>query len=354
MTRQRCILFFFTCVFIMFGIGHGAVAQQASALNGNLLVNGNFDELPFHGPLYPNHFVPEGWERWWIHGSVLPEYDDVNKKGGVRKDIYVDGGHALVYFKWGPSYTAGVFQVVNGLTACRPYQLTMYARNHSLPGALPHARIGLDPLGQSLTSDGAVHDPTPLNRTIWSREQTDLFVWEELSVTAEPLGDSLTAILYASPQPGSDNVHYYDTFWDAGALRPAPYANDRLPAPGQATNGFINNVTAVVTATQVTLNWNLNGPGMTQVWYNLMTTPIPITDTASLPYTTYFPLIANFPLNFAHATPVDYGATSLTRSATITNFTSGQIINYIVLARRLEGNTCITEFAGPYEIVTQP
>ncbi len=328
------------------------LADTVSNDGGNLLVNGNFDELPFHWA-YPNHFIPEGWERWWIHGTVLPEFDDVNKPGGVREHIYVDGGHALVYFKWGPSYTAGVFQVVEGVTPCRPYELTMYARNHSLEGALPHARIGLDPLGALLTDDGAIHDPTPLHRTVWSREQTALFTWEELVVTTEPRGNKLTAILYASPEPGSDAVHYYDTFWDAGSLHASPYASGRLPAPSRSTDGFIYDVEATSNANSVTVNWKLSGPGTTQVWYDLIT-PNPITDTTHLTHTTYLPLISRFSLNFAHTTAVDYNAAPLSRAATITDVAPGQRVNYIVLARRLVGDTCVTEYAGPFILETQP
>ncbi len=351
MTPQRYILgFLVLCTLVMLGIGPRATAQQAEVFtSGNLLVNGNFDELPFYWA-YPNHFIPGGWERWWIHGTVLPEFDDI--KGG-REHIRVDGDHALVYFKWGANYTAGVFQVVHGLTPCRPYELTMYARTHTLAGALPHARIGLDPVGQQLTPDGAVHDPTPLHRTIWSREQTELFKWEELSVTAEPLGNSLTAILYASPQPGSTEVHYYDTFWDAGALQPVPYVNERLPAPLRPAGNFIYNVNSITSTEKVTLTWNLQAPGTSQIWYTLIT-PSTITDTTHLTHTYYLPIISRFSLNFEHATPVNYNAGSLTRTATLTGFTPGQIINYIIVTRRLVSNTCVTEYAGPYTITTHP
>jgi hypothetical protein len=320
----------------------------------NLLVNGNFDELPFYWH-YPNHFVADGWERWWIHGTVLPEYDDVNKPGGIRQNIWVDGGHAQVYFKWGASYTAGIFQVVDGLTPCRPYELTMHARTHSVPGAHPGSRIGLDPLGAQLTPDGAVKDETPLNRAVWSREQTILTEWEELSVTAEPLGERLTAILYASPRPGDEDVtHYYDTFWDAGALRPVPYANDRLPGPAQATTGLISEVTATAGTDAVTLNWKLDAPAVTQVWYSLITPSPVITGTEHLTYTIYMPNIAQFRLTFNHTLPVDYSAAQLSRTASLRDFEPGQIVNYIILARRVVDGACVTEFSGPYVMATQP
>lgn len=347
MVRQRSIL----CIVLLFalmmtGIGHRATTQQVEALNTNLLVNGNFDELPFQWA-YPNHFIPEGWERWWIHGTVLPEFDDVK---GPREHIYVDGGHALVYFKWGYNYTAGVFQVVEGLTPCRPYRLTMYARNHSLAGALPHARIGLDPLGQQLTPDGAVHDQTPLQRTVWSREQTALFQWEELDVTAEPIGNKLTAILYASPQPGSPATHYYDTFWDAGALREATYPNGKLPVPTQMTSDVTQQ--ANIAGNSVVVNWSLGAPGVSQIWYNIVS-PEVITPTPTMSHTLFMPLVQSASFNFDFESPLNYNP-GTTYTATIADLTPGQTVEYLILVRRLTDNACITYYAGPYSVTLEP
>jgi hypothetical protein len=327
----------------------------------NLLVNGNFDVLPFRWR-YPNHFVADGWERWWIHRTVLPEYDDVNKMGGVRQHIWVDGGHAQVYFKWGDSYTAGIYQVVDGLTPCRPYKLTMHARTHSVPGAHPGSRIGLDPQGEQLSPHGgAVDDQTPLNRSVWSREQTVLEQWEELSVIAEPLGERLTAILYASPRRSDADVdHYYDTFWDAGALRPIPYANDRLPGPLQATTGLISEVKAIAGTGAVTLSWKLDAPATTQVWYSFITPSPVITGTDHLTHTTFLPNIANFRWSFSHMLPIDdsaalnNSAAQLSRTASLRDFEPGQLVNYVILARRVVDGACVTEFSGPYVIVTHP
>ena len=265
----------------------------------------------------------------------------------------MDGGHAQVYFKWGINYTAGIYQTVSGLMPCRPYQLTMHTRTHSLGGVHPHARIGLDPLGVQLSPHGgAVDDPTPLNRAAWSREQEVLFTWEELAVTTEPLGDRLTAILYASPQPASSEIHYYDTFWDAGALRPATYADGRLPGPVQATGGFIGGVGATQDGSNVSFTWNLAGPGLTQIWYK-STALTPITDTTHLTYTTYMPLLGRFSLDFSTVTPLDYGAAQGAQTATI-SVPPGQVVSYVAVARRLVDGACVTEYAGPYTLTTQP
>ena len=350
MVRRRYgLAFLVLCsLLVLLGIGY-RVTRPAEALSDNLLVNGNFDEVPFYWA-YPNHFVAGGWDRWWIHGTVLPEYDDVK---GVRESIYVDGGHAQVYFKWGNAYTAGIFQVVNGLTPCRPYEFTMHARTHSLAGMRPGSRIGLDPVGAQLTPDGAVHDQTPLYRTIWSREQTALFVWEKLSVTAEPLGNSLTPILYASPTPGSDAIHYYDTFWDAGALRASTYADGRLPNPLQPTDGFIQGVNPITSSTSLTVNWNLDDVSGTQVWYNIVpppAPPVPITSTFQINFSAYLPIAArSIPFNFPQQTALEY-TIAAAHSATIADVPAGHTVYYIVVARRLRGGACVTEYAGPYSV----
>lgn len=338
MTHQRQVLcFLILCSLVMIGIGDSATAQQANALTTNLLVNGNFDELPFYWA-YPNHFIPGGWDRWWIHGSVLPEFDDI--KGG-RQYIRVDGEHALVYFKWGDTYTAGVFQVVNGLTPCRPYQLTMYARTHSLAGALPHARIGLDPVGAQLTPDGAVHDQTPLNRTIWSPEQTALFTWEELSVTAEPLGSSLTAILYASPQPGSGQVHYFDTFWDAGKLVMLNFSNG-LPEPAQWSSApHITGIATSTSATTATINWQTTIPALTEIRYEVIRQPLP---PAEYDYRYFLPLVSMYRAPEVNYTP------GQTHSKTLTGLQSGDVVRFWVLARMPVSAACVTEGLGPIEI----
>lgn len=339
---------------IVAGQRRPAAGQPAADSAPNLLVNSNFDELPFYWRP-PNHFVAGGWYRWWLQATVMPEFDDVNKPGGVRRETYLTGGHAQVYFKWGHHYTAGIFQVVHGLTPCRPYELTMHARTHSLDGAHPGSRIGLDPWGAHLALDGEVSDFTPLHRANWSREQTALFQWEELAVTAEPRGESMTAILYAAPRPGDPGrTHYYDTFWDAGALRAADYEGDRLPGPIQATTGLIYDVSTAVSSQELTVNWKLSVPATTQVWYGLVSPSQVVTGTDHLTRTVYLPLASQIRFDFEHTLPVNYDVTELTHTAVIRDYTPGQTINAVVLARRLVDGVCVTEYAGPFVIKTLP
>lgn len=329
-----------------------AIAHDRRDLSANLLINGDFEQLPFYGPLRPNHYVAGGWYRWWVHGTILPEFDDVK---GDRVGKQFDGDHAQIYHKWGATYTAGIYQVVDGLMPCRPYRLTMHVQNRSLPGVHPHARIGLDPYGADLTTGdslddrGAVLDTAPLDRAVWSREQEALFQWEELAVSAEPRGDKLTAILYASPvRSSSDAPHYYDTYWDAGALIQTTYESGRLPAPTQPTTGFIHNVSYGTNAGLLNIRWDLSEPATTQVWYGVAAPSI-VSPTIISSHTVYLPMISRFTLNYPNATQLHFYAEG-TQTETIRDVASGQIISWIVLARRLAGDVCVTEYAGPYRV----
>jgi len=324
---------------------------ETQSFTPNLLVNGSFDDPAYSFYWrYPNHFVAGGWIRWWIDGTVLPEFDD------ARSRPWYDGGHAQVYFKWGDTYEAGIYQVVTGLAPCTPYRFTMWARNHSLEGVLPHARIGLDPQGTQLTPDDydcAVKTGLP-PKTIWSREQTALFTWEELSVEAEPLGERLTAILYAHPEPPPyGGPYYYDTIWDAGRLITGTYPGGRLPEPTSWTpSGFITNVVVTPVLDSLVIEWETLAPASTQVWYDVFS-PVSPSITGTLPYTVYLPLVLRSPF-LQHATPLDLTPVTHHR-AVISGLQDGQTVRFYLLSRRPLTDACITEVYGPMEVtVTVP
>ncbi|GEM_PF-413204 len=318
------------------------LSGQSSA---NLLINGSFDDpaYPFRWR-YPNHFVAGGWIRWWIHGTVIPEYDDVRP----WRPYKYDGEHAQAYFKWGASYIAGIYQVVNGVTPCVPYRFTMWARNHSIEGALPHARIGLDPQGTQLTpsdDDCAVKNGLP-PLTVWSGEQTALFKWEELTVEAEPLGNRLTAILYAAPRPSSNVTHYYDTFWDAGRLVELPFPDGRLPEPPSWTpSGFIQNLQTTILLDTLLITWDTPQPASTQVWYQI-TGPRPprsLSETAHEPASMVqeaYPLTTTL-----DTTPVTQ------HRVLIEGLKADDTVSFVALSRRPTDAVCVTEVSDPGLVV---
>ncbi len=326
-------------------------APQVESTVANLLINGDMEMQPYTW-FYPNHYVAPYWKRLWYYYSTIPEFDDT--RGGPRPNCHeCDGGtHAQVYFKWGPAYQAGIYQVVTGVTQCTPYELSAYARNHSVEGAIPHARVALDPEGKTLTpeNDGGFFYFAPY--TTWSAEQTQLFVWERLAVQAEPLGDRLTAILYASPQPGSNQTpYYYDSYWDAAVLTPVSFPDNHLPLPGTwMPSGFIYDVETTKGSDTLTVNWKTQGAASTQVLYKIEPYQPPISSTVpiSLTYHYYFPFIAKAPNpnTFTNYTTLD--TTPVTEhSAVITGIRAGDTVLLVPLSRRPLNGSCTTETATP-------
>lgn len=324
---------------------------EALQQDPGLLVNGNFDQIPFYWRV-PNHFIAGGWARWWMQGSVIPEFDDVRAWRPWR----YDGDHAQIYFKWGATYEAGIYQVVDGLTPCTPYRLTMWARNHSSRNILPHARIGLDPQGTPLTTRAPIgpNDEDSVVRTgmppltVWSREQTELFTWEELSVEAEPLGDRMTVILYAHPDSPGGGDYYVDTFWDAGRLITSTFPGGRLPEPTSwMPSGFITNVVTVSVLDSLIIEWDTPSPASTQVWYDVYS-PVSPTVPVTFPHTVYLPLVLRSP-SPQYATPLDLTPVTHHR-AVISGLEDGQVVRFYLLSRRPLADACVTEVYGPVEV----
>lgn len=329
-----------------------APPAEVLSLDSGLLVNGNFDQVPFYWR-YPNHFIAGGWARWWMEGSVIPEFDDVRAWRPWR----YDGDHAQIYFKWGATYEAGIYQVVTGLTPCTPYRLTMWARNHSNKALLPHARIGLDPQGTLLTTRAPIgpNDEDSVVRTgmppltVWSREQTALFTWEELTVEAEPLGDRMTVILYAHPEVLNGGGDYYiDTFWDAGRLITSTFPAGRLPEPASWTpSGFITNVVTATVLDSLIIEWDTLSPASTQVWYDVYS-PVSPTVPVTFPHTVYLPLVLRSPY-LQYATPLDPMPVTHHR-VVISGLEDGQVVRLYLLSRRPLTGACVTEVYGPVEV----
>jgi len=306
----------------------------------NLLVNGDFEELSFyHKP--PNHFVGGGWLRWWIKGSI-PEYDDVR----AWRDWRYDGDHMQVYFRWWKSYTAGIYQQVP-VQPCTFYTFQMWGRNHSLSNAKHHARIGIDPLGR-LYND--IDNPEILSLPAdidWSPDRTYFSIWGMHVVTSESRSEYVTAITYASPDPG---YGYYDTFWDAGSLVETMPPGGKLPEPESfVADGFVENLVITQVLDYLVVSWDTSVPASTQVWYSIVEPSAPLSPT--IPYSvsvTYFPLVfrdykATFEPQFfslVDQTPETH------HEVMIGPFQDGQEIQLGALSRRLVRKECRTSTSG--------
>ncbi|MDY7075604.1 MAG: hypothetical protein SXV54_01640 [Chloroflexota bacterium] len=304
----------------------------------NLLVNGSMEE-GFYWK-YPNHYVANNWQRWWVGGSI-PEYDDVR---AWRSERY-DGNHAQIYFRWGKSYTAGVYQRV-AVRPCTYYQFSMYGRNHSGYEVDHHARIGIDPLGREYD----LYMPSLPPDIFWSLEQTFFYTWGLHTVTGESHSDYITAIAYVSP----DNVYTtYDTFWDAGTLIELPPTPGRLPKPlDWEPSEFITEVVSYTQSGSLVIEWGTAEPASSQVWYHVHTPAPPITPTGTLLFpAAYLPLIINSQTpQFDMYTHVD--RSDLTHhQATIWDLEEGQTVEFVILARHLVGDECRTSSSPLFEVM---
>jgi len=170
-------------------------------------------------------------------------------------------------------------------------------------------------------------------------------------VTTESGGDSVTAIVYASPNPG---YGYYDTFWDAGTLAEARPPDGRLPAPDSLENdGFISNVVTSTLVNYMVVEWDTLEPASTQVLYTAWDSEtISFTVTAVV----YLPLVISNPgtedvlatlsrATFADQTPVTH------HQALLGPLQDGQMVRFIALSRRLVGGECQTSPSGLIETV---
>ncbi|RLC62773.1 MAG: hypothetical protein DRI48_09210 [Chloroflexi bacterium] len=315
----------------------------------NLLTNGSMEE-GFYWK-YPNHFVAQGWRRWW-KGDNFPEYDDAR---AWRPWTY-DGKHAQIYFQFGRSYTAGIYQIV-AVKPCTFYRFSMYGRNHSGPDIDHHARVGINPLGRKY---GLFLSELPTD-TVWSPEQTFLYVWGLHTVTTEALSDTITVVTYVAPDNRYDT---YDTFWDAGTLKETLPPDGRLAEPQTwSPDGFITDVVSQTMGEQLLIEWRTVEPAATQVWYRIKPAPVitttpPISPpgTGSLHFPrVYLPLVMNMPtLGWDFYTPVvQEGKThhqAVIQWPEDQEPEEDQIVTYVILARHLEGNTCRTSVSPTFRV----
>jgi hypothetical protein len=330
---------------ISVGAGDGPGEDEPTSIQqmekGNLLTNGSMEE-GFYWK-YPNHYVANGWQRWWM-GDDIPEYDDVRE---WRPHRY-DGKHAQVYFRWGRPYTAGIYQTV-AARPCTLYQFSIYGRNHSDLGLDHHARIGIDPLGRKYQ---LYMDSLP-PEIVWSSEQTFYYTWGLHSVTAEARADQITVITYVSPDK---KYTVYDTFWDAASLIELPPPPGRLPDPiDWDPSEIISDVSTRTEPGQLTIQWQTTISASSQVWYRVHSATSPVTSTGTLlppAASVYLPLVLacyedgpQYPMY----TPIDQS--DLTHhQTTITGLEKGQLVEFVILARHLVGDTCRTSVSQAVEV----
>ncbi len=376
--RLGLLLALLMAALMLWGWGKASRPMQAiSPLGGwplqmqggeNLLRNGSMDEEPFYWRP-TNHYIAGGWYEWWV-GDYLPEFID----GGIiyhnvcyppppPGKICVDDLHnsSQGYIRWGDPYIAGIYQPVSGLTPCLPYTLRAYNRNDS---DRYRPRVGVDPTGwvitrvlagglQNCPPDGASPCPDPRldseddfpETMIWSDYGDHAaYTWEPIDLTFEPLSTTVSVWLYAAPLDAGP----LSTYWDAVSLRQSAFPGGQLPEPEDWTPTDLITAVHVITALdRLWVEWTTVEPTLGQVWY-IISPRQAVTTTGPLSQTIYLPLVLQGSATYAF-TPIDYTlATNF--STMISGLHDGDTVRFVILARRLVGESCRTEASDFYEI----
>jgi hypothetical protein len=332
--------------------GHATAPHQPTVQplspDQNLLRNGGLNGDYYW--VYPNHYVAPEWRRWWIAGSDLPEYD---RSRGTSQP-YLEGDRSQRMHKRGGHFVAGLYQTVTGITPCVPYELSAWARMSALTGVVPGNRVALDPTGVELTSaptSGAI--PGFAAETAWSDALTRQNQWQKLSVVGEATRHTVTVILYVNPvRTVSNEVHWYDTYWDDAQLTRQSFPDNRLPAPATwSTSGFVSRPTTFIAGSDVVVSWQTPTPASTQVWYAIYPPTSPLTPTDAMTYTAYLPMVASSssPSTYTTMTPLSETPTT-SHQVTVPGVPADHTVVFVALSRRPDGNICTTEVSELMEL----
>ncbi len=345
----------------------GGVPLREEADDGNLLRNGSMDEESFYWRP-TNHYIAGGWYEWWV-GDEIPEYID----GGIiyhnvcyppppAGKICVDDLHnsSQGYIRWGVPYVAGIYQPVEGVTPCFPYLLRAYNRNDS---DRYRPRVGIEPTGWVITRmlatglrncppDGTSPCPDPRldsedefpETMVWSDYGDHAaFTWEPIEVMAEALSTTISVWLYAAPLDAGP----LSTYWDAVSLRQTTFPHGALPAPEDwSPTDLITAVQVITYLDRIQIDWRTLEPTLGQVWY--IVSQARVTNTVAVTPVLYLPMVMHGEGGYQH-TALDYAyATSFSHQ--ISGLHDGDIVRFVILARRWVSQTCRTEVSDVYTV----
>ena len=348
-----------------------------AVVEGNLLVNGDMDQLGFYWRPQ-NHYVADTWYQWWGDYNAIPEY--LNGGHPYHNQCYPrlplelchnDDTHTYNssqgYILWGPAYIAGIYKPVDNVFPCTLYTFEIWNRNDA-DSSIYHPKLGIDPTGWIITRlgnspphncppDGASVCPDPYiggdydfpDSMVWSSNLTQAgLVWGKGSLTVEALNTTISVWTYVAPD--ADQVSK-STYWDYGSLVQTPFPGNKLPEPESWTStGAIYGVTTSYFGSDVIISWNTVWPASSQVWYNVTpgagnTTPIDVTDTV------FIPAVQKMvePGMYSNITPIKAAPTT-NHTAQISGLNDGDILTFVPLSRFPENSVCKTVSDEQYRI----
>lgn len=184
--------------------------------------------------------VADGWRPWWNSDSARPEYKDAAPFANRLRN----GQHAQQWFNTFNTHTAGVYQVVTGLTPGARVLFSAWVQCWSSgendpaksKGGRYRMRIGIEPYGAT--------DPESVDM-VWSNDGHAIQPYDayyELTVAAVLRSDRCTCFVWGQPEwPVRNNNAYVDncTLEILGSIDPGPD-----PEPGTIDYGRVGQVMA--------------------------------------------------------------------------------------------------------------
>jgi hypothetical protein len=357
----------------------GDIYQQRFS-DGNLLVNGDFDQLGFYWRP-PNHFVADTWFEWWGDYNAIPEFID----GGhpYHNQCYPNLPNTLCHdsntginnssqglIKYGGlPFIAGIYKPVENVVPCTLYTFEIWNRNDA-DSSIYHPKIAIDPTGWIITRpgnsppyncppDGISNCPDPYigndhgfpNTIIWSAQLSQpAYIWGKASLTVEAVNSTISVWTYTAPN--ADQVAK-TTYWDYGSVVQTPFPGDKLPQPVTwSSTGFISSVNTSYSGSDLIISWNTSAPASSQVWYYVIPANSAISPTIEVSNTVYFPLVQNYmnPGKFPFYTPVQSTPTTH-HQAVINGLNNGDVLTFVPLSRYLVNTMCQTASDESYQVI---
>jgi hypothetical protein len=331
-------------------LGDKAYLSQSKTVAGDLLTNGNMDQMGFYWRP-PNHWIAGAWFEWFSTQPFnFPEFND-----GYERGFYHTFPSSQRLQLWANDYAGGLMQSLH-VTPCMYYQFEVYGQ--SRPGSInpppvavaSHMKVGIEPFGWM--SGRPIEDYDPglepdqfPSTVVWSPEATHNFAFAPYTVTAEALSDTLTVIMYSYPEIDIEGgVGWNDTIWDTASLvqvaRPSGTLLDGADFP--EPDRFITTITATVVPGQAVVEWETAGEAFSQLLYRVGNKTHPISATTLLIHSVYFPFMAyDLIPESMRATPPDYTPARRHR-VVIPWLPQDYSLTFVALSRRLGEGACIT------------
>lgn len=198
----------------------------------NLLINPGM-EGDYAGT--PMRATPGGWQAWVGAGNpdFYPE---------VYGSVF-SGGRSQALLTGSSTFTAGIYQVVNGIPTGSPVRASAWAHlsvaiGDNLAGTYSHMKVGIDPNGGTNPNDGDV---------VWSSTMSSQGpatvqggrLWTEynlLSVETVATGSSVTVFLWGSQNWAAVEHRQY---WDEASLIIVGDTSGPVVAPPSAPTGRV-------------------------------------------------------------------------------------------------------------------